>query len=403
MEESKKNRIYKIIMLEILTIFLTIMITAIGVYSYFMNNKELGNYILVESSDGEDIANELSKFKKIIDKYYIGKVDEEKLKEGAIKGYIEGLDDPYSEYISKEEMEEYIEQTNGNFVGIGIYMTKDLENDRVVILSTIKNSPAEKAGLQAGDLIISVDGTEYKADDMTEASNKIKGEENTTVELEILRNGQKLSFEIKREKVKVNEIETEVLESNIGYMNISSFDEETGADFKEKFEQLQQKNITSLIIDLRNNGGGIVDEALEIAECIADKGSILLYEINKENEEEIIKSEEDPIVNIPVILLVNENTASSSEILAGALKDLGKAKIVGTKTYGKGVIQTLLSLKDGSGIKITSAEYLTPNKNKINEIGIEPDYVVELPDGVDVLEVERENDTQLEKAIELLK
>ena len=403
MEESKKNRIYKIIMLEILTIFLTIMITAIGVYSYFMNNKELGNYILVESSDGEDIANELSKFKKIIDKYYIGKVDEEKLKEGAIKGYIEGLDDPYSEYISKEEMEEYMEQTNGNFVGIGIYMTKDLENDRVVILSTIKNSPAEKAGLQAGDLIISVDGTEYKADDMTEASNKIKGEENTTVELEILRNGQKLSFEIKREKVKVNEIETEVLESNIGYMNISSFDEETGADFKEKFEQLQQKNITSLIIDLRNNGGGIVDEALEIAECIADKGSILLYEINKENEEEIIKSEEDPIVNIPVILLVNENTASSSEILAGALKDLGKAKIVGTKTYGKGVIQTLLSLKDGSGIKITSAEYLTPNKNKINEIGIEPDYVVELPDGVDVLEVERENDTQLEKAIELLK
>ena len=204
MEESKKNRIYKIIMLEILTIFLTIMITAIGVYSYFMNNKELGNYILVESSDGEDIANELSKFKKIIDKYYIGEVDEEKLKEGAIKGYIEGLDDPYSEYISKEEMEEYIEQTNGNFVGIGIYMTKDLENDRVVILSTIKNSPAEKAGLQAGDLIISVDGTEYKADDMTEASNKIKGEENTTVELEILRNGQKLSFEIKREKVKVN-------------------------------------------------------------------------------------------------------------------------------------------------------------------------------------------------------
>ena len=403
MEESKKNRIYKIIMLEILTIFLTIMITAIGVYSYFMNNKELGNYILVESSDGEDIANELSKFKKIIDKYYIGEVDEEKLKEGAIKGYIEGLDDPYSEYISKEEMEEYMEQTNGNFVGIGIYMTKDLENDRVVILSTIKNSPAEKAGLQAGDLIISVDGTEYKADDMTEASNKIKGEENTTVELEILRNGQKLSFEIKREKVKVNEIETEVLESNIGYMNISSFDEETGADFKEKFEQLQQKNITSLIIDLRNNGGGIVDEALEIAECIADKGSILLYEINKENEEEIIKSEEDPIVNIPVILLVNENTASSSEILAGALKDLGKAKIVGTKTYGKGVIQTLLSLKDGSGIKITSAEYLTPNKNKINEIGIEPDYVVELPDGVDVLEVEREHDTQLEKAIELLK
>ena len=403
MEERKKNRIYKIIMLEILTIFLTIMITAIGVYSYFMNNKELGNYILVESSDGEDIANELSKFKKIIDKYYIGEVDEEKLKEGAIKGYIEGLDDPYSEYISKEEMEEYMEQTNGNFVGIGIYMTKDLENDRVVILSTIKNSPAEKAGLQAGDLIISVDGTEYKADDMTEASNKIKGEENTTVELEILRNGQKLSFEIKREKVKVNEIETEVLESNIGYMNISSFDEETGADFKEKFEQLQQKNITSLIIDLRNNGGGIVDEALEIAECIADKGSILLYEINKENEEEIIKSEEDPIVNIPVILLVNENTASSSEILAGALKDLGKAKIVGTKTYGKGVIQTLLSLKDGSGIKITSAEYLTPNKNKINEIGIEPDYVVELPDGVDVLEVERENDTQLEKAIELLK
>ena len=297
-----------------------------------------------------------------------------------------------------------MEDTKGNFVGIGIYMVQDTEEDKIMVLSPIKGSPAEKAGIKSGDYIIEVDGEECKAEDMTAISNKIKGEEGTTVKLKIQRDNETLDFEIKRENVTVNPVEGEVLENNIGYIEFSSFDENTAEGFKSKFEELKNQGIQSLIIDLRNNGGGIVDEALEIAGYIADKDSVLLYEVNKDNEEEVKKSENEPIINMPIVILTNENTASSSEILAGALKDLGKAKIVGTKTYGKGVIQQILSLPDGSGIKITSEKYLTPNKTEINKVGITPDEVVELPDTVkNVLNVERKDDTQLQKAIEMLK
>lgn len=192
------------------------------------------------------------------------------------------------------------------------------------------------------------------------------------------------------------------MENNIGYIQIPSFDETTSSEFKTKFEELQKQNIKSLVIDLRNNGGGIVSEALKIADFIADKDSVLLYEVDKNGKETVKKSENDPIVNMPIIVLVNGNTASSSEILAGALKDLGKATIVGTKTYGKGVIQQILTVKDGSGIKLTVEEYQTPNRNRINKIGIEPNETVELPSDVEsVLNVPEDKDTQLQKAQEI--
>ena len=187
-------------------------------------------------------------------------------------------------------------------------------------------------------------------------------------------------------------------------IKFSSFDEETSKEFKTKYEELKSQGIKSLIIDLRNNGGGIVESALKIADYMTDKGSVLLYEVDKNGKETVKKSENDPIINMPIIVLTNENTASASEILAGALKDLGKAKIVGTKTYGKGVIQQILTLSDGSGLKITIEEYQTPNKNKINKIGITPDEEVELPEELqNSLEIEESKDTQLQKAIELLK
>ena len=405
MEEKKRYKVYKIIMLVVLVAFITFMLTSIGFYQYFVKGDSLNKYLSFMTSDeSNDITTQLDTYRKIIDKYYLGEVNEEDLKEGAIKGYIEGLGDPYTEYISKEDMEEYMEDTKGNFVGIGIYMVQDTEEDKIMVLSPIKGSPAEKAGIKSGDYIIEVDGEECKAEDMTAISNKIKGEEGTTVKLKIQRDNETLNFEIKRENVTVNPVEGEVLENNIGYIEFSSFDENTAEGFKSKFEELKNQGIQSLIIDLRNNGGGIVDEALEIAGYIADKDSVLLYEVNKDNEEEVKKSENEPIINTPIVILTNENTASSSEILAGALKDLGKAKIVGTKTYGKGVIQQILSLPDGSGIKITSEKYLTPNKTEINKVGITPDEVVELPDTVkNVLNVERKDDTQLQKAIEMLK
>lgn len=404
MEEKKRFKVYKIIMLIVLVAFITFLCTSIGMYQYFINDKKANSSMFATTSSNTDIEKTLNKYKTIIDKYYLGEIDEEKLKEGAIKGYIEGLDDPYTEYISKEDMKDYLEDTMGNFVGIGIYMVKNTDVNKIQVLSPIKNSPAEKAGILPGDLILSVDDVQYTADDMSVASSKIKGEEGSTVKLELLRGNETKKFEIKRENIKVNPVEGKVLDNHIGYIEFSSFDENTAEDFKAKYEELQKQGINSLIIDLRNNGGGIVEEALKIADYITDKGSTLLYEVDKNNKEEVKKSENDAIINVPIVILTNENTASSSEILAGALKDLGKAKIVGTKTYGKGVIQQVLTLPDGSGLKITSEKYLTPNKTEINKIGIEPDEKVELPDTVkNVLLVEEKDDTQLQKASEMLK
>jgi len=400
MEKEKKIKVYKILMLVVLSVFITFMITSISLYTYFTKNP----ISISAKSNNKDISNKLDKYREIIDKYYLGEVDESKLEEGAIKGYIEGLDDPYTEYISKEDMESYLDDTMGNFVGIGIYMIKNTKYDKIQVLSTIKGSPAEEAGIQSGDLIISVDGIEYKADDMTAVSNKIKGEEGTKVTVELLRGSENVKYELTRSKVKVNQVEGKVLSNNIGYIKFTSFDETTAEDFKKQYQELAKKNIKSLIIDLRNNGGGIVDKALEIADYIADKDSVLLYEVDKNNKETVRKAKTDPIINMPIIILTNENTASASEILAGALKDLGKAKTVGTTTYGKGVIQQILKLNDGSGLKITIEEYQTPNKNKINKVGIEPDEKVELPDSVEsIFTIKESEDTQLQKAIDMLK
>ena len=404
MEEKKKFKIYKIVMLVILVAFLTFLITSIAMYQFFTNQDNICISTLIKSNSNLNIDATLTTYKRIIDKYYLGEVNEEELKEGAIKGYIEGLGDPYTEYIPKDDMKDYLEDTMGNFVGIGIYMVNNTELNKIQVLSPIKGSPAEKAGILPGDYIISVDGVQYSGSEMSIVSTKIKGEEGTTVKIEILRDTETKTFEIKRENIIVNPVEGKILNNNIGYIVFSSFDENTAEDFKSKYEELKKQGIKSLIIDLRNNGGGIVSESLEIADYIVEKGQVLLYEVDKNNNETVKKSENEPIINLPIVILTNENTASSSEILAGCLKDLGKAKIVGTKTYGKGIIQQVLTLPDGSGLKITSEKYLTPNKTEIHEIGIEPDEKVELPDTVkNVLLVEEKDDTQLQKAIELLK
>ena len=403
MEEKKKYSIYRTIMIVVLTAFITFMITTLVGYNY-VTKGEGADLLIRETSSEQDLATQLEKYRSIINQYYLGEVNDDDLKEGAIKGFVEGLGDPYTEYISKEEMEEYMQDTLGNYVGIGIYMVLDEEEGKIKVLSPMKGSPAEQAGIQPGDIIETVDGETYTKEEMSEVSNKIKGKEGTTVKIGIKRGEESLEFEVKRENIKVNPVEGKVLENNIGYIEFSSFDETTAEDFNAKYEELQKQGITSLIIDLRNNGGGLVDQAIDIADLFVEKDTPLLYEVDKDGNEEVTKAEKDVTITMPTIILTNENTASASEILAGALKDLGKAKIVGTKTYGKGVIQEILTLKDGSGIKITTEEYQTPNHNKINKVGIEPDEMVELPETVtNILNVPENQDTQLQKAIELLK
>ena len=277
-------------------------------------------------------------------------------------------------------------------------------DNTIVVISPIKYSPAEEAGILPGDIIKKIDGTEYNGDSMDAAANNIKGVEGSTVKLEIQRGQEIKTFEITRKKITTNPVIAEKLENNIGYLEITSFDEDTAVNFKGKYEELKAQGITSLIIDLRNNGGGLVDETLKIADYIVPKGKELLVTVDKDGKEEIEKSQEDVLIDMPIVVLVNENSASSSEILAGALKDLNEATIVGTTTYGKGVIQQLLTLRNGAGLKVTVEEYYTPNRTKINGVGIEPNEKVELPETVkNPLLVKREEDTQLQKAIEILK
>lgn len=400
MEQGKRQKIYKVIMLIVLVATITFITTTLLMYKYVGENIK---YVQVSSNDN-GISSTLASFRKIIDQKFLGEIDEENILNETIKGYIKGLDDPYTEYMTKEEMEEFNADVMGNFTGIGIYLTKDTELNAIVIISPIKDTPAHKAGILPGDIITKVDGVTYTGEQLNEASNKIKGEIGTKVKLEILRDGKTIELEITREQIKINHVENKVVNNNIGYIVFNSFDEGCSEEFKQKLEELKSKNVKSLIIDIRNNGGGLVDEALQIADYIVEKDATLLITTDKNGKEEITKAKEEPIINMPIVVLTNESSASASEILAGALKDNKKATIVGEKTYGKGVIQELLTLTDGSGLKITTNEYYTPNRNKINEVGITPDIEVKLDESLeDTLEIEEAKDNQLQKAIEVLK
>ena len=407
MEEKylKRQRIYKSIMLVALTAFITcILTTAFIANKYNLGKNSLSSLIGGNSGGTDNLIASMKGIESLIEKYYLKEIDEQAVIDGAIDGYVSALGDPYTEYIPASEMEEYTQDIMGNYVGIGIYMVQNVEKNVIEVLTPIKESPAEAAGILPGDIIVAVDGIEYSGEEMTTASNNIKGEEGTKVKLTILRGTETLELEITRSKINTNPVIAETLENNIGYLEISSFDEGTAEEFKTKYETLKEQGITSLIIDLRNNGGGLVDEALQIADYIVPKGKELLITVDKNNNEVIEKAEEDVLIDMPIVVLVNENSASAAEILAGALKDLDEATLVGTTTYGKGVIQQVLSLSNGSGLKITVEEYYTPNRNKIDGVGIEPDEKVELPETVtNPLSVSREEDTQLQKAMELLK
>lgn len=397
MKQEKGRRIYKTIMLVVLTAAITFIITSIMMYRALGKNNV--KYIASDS-----IGRTFQTFRNFIEKNYLGEIDDNAMIESAIKGYVAGLEDEYSEYITKEEMEEYMQDATGKYVGIGVYIANNTQTNQIVVLMPMKGSPAEEAGIKSGDVITKVDGVAYTGEELNQASSALKNKEGTKAQIEILRNNEVLKLEVERKEVKVNHIETEVLEKNIGYMVISTFDEGCYDEFVQKWNELENQNITSLIIDLRNNGGGIVKEATNIADMMVDKDKTLLITASKNKEENITKAKQEKVIHMPIVILVNENTASSSEILAAAVKENNdQVTLVGTTTYGKGVIQTIFNLTDGSGIKLTTNEYYTPNHNAINKIGIKPDIEVEFPEEENFYEVEKEKDTQLQKAIELLK
>lgn len=401
MERNSGQKVYKIVMLIMIVVVITSLVTAYGTHRVLTNK---GSFSKEGTSDLSGLEYTLARFRSELEKKYIGEINDDELIDGAIKGYVAALGDPYTVYYTKEEMKEIMQETNGNYVGIGIYMTLDKEKNVITVIKPMEDSPAEKAGILPGDIIVKVDGEGYTGEQMEEASNRIKGESGTKVKLEILRGTETKEFEITRQKVLISHITTKVLEGNIGYIAISDFDGGCADEFENKYKKLQEQGIKKLIIDIRNNGGGIVDEAIDILDLITDKDSTLLITTDKNNNEEITKAKKDPTIKMPIVVLTNGYSASASEILAGALKDNKKATIVGTTTYGKGVIQELRQLTDGSGLKITTNEYFTPNHNAINKIGVTPDVEVDLSDEAKTkVNLTEKEDNQLQKAIEVLK
>lgn len=410
MEEKKQKRqsVYKVVMLVVLVATITFMGTTLVMYNKFSNVYDL-NYSASSgsqsTSETSGLLKTLEKFKAMLEQKYIGEIDEEKMIESAIKGYVDGLEDPYTTYLTKEEMEEFTEETNGEYIGIGVYLTADTSTNTILIIGIINNSPAQSAGLQAGDIIEKVDGVEYTGEQMNEAVKVLKGKEGTQTELTILRDDKELTVTVVRKTITLEHVASQMLDNKIAYIQIDAFDDGVAEDFEEQITELTNKGATGIIIDLRSNGGGIVDEATDIADLFLEKGETILITQGKEKGEKITKSAKNPIIkDIPVVILVNEGTASASEILAGALRDNYGATIVGKTTYGKGVIQTLYTLSDGSGLKITTDEYFTPNHNEINNVGIEPDVEVDLTKDEDgYYETGFDKDAQILKAIEILK
>mgnify|MGYP005762376065 FL=1 len=402
MEKRNSQQVYKTIMLIIITVLITALVTTIVIYNFVIKSGK----IAIKSEDNSSLSGleaTLASFRSVLEEKYMGEIDDEALIEGAIKGYVSALGDPYTTYYTKEEMDELMEETTGNYVGIGIYMTLDIDNNAIYVVKPMEGSPAEEAGIQTGDLITKVDGKEYSGEELDQASNAIKGEEGTTVKLEILRDGETQELEVERRKIVVSHI-VEKKFDNVGYLLIEDFDGGCAKEFEEKYKELESQGIDRLIIDLRNNGGGVVDEAVSIADMLLDKDDTILITKDKKGNEEITKSEHNPTITMPVVVLTNGYSASASEILVGALQDNERATIVGTKTYGKGVIQEVDRLNDGSGLKITIEEYYTPNKNEINKVGIEPDEEIDLSDEVkEQGTYTDEEDNQLQKAIEIIK
>ena len=411
-EYEKKQWRYRTIAYVAVLLIMVIILTATITYYIAVGNKYNNLYNAVSDSDTDeeeiiessdaiyDIYKTLTSFAEVIDENYIGEINKTDLINSTIKGFVEGIGDEYSEYMTAEEWEEYQESALGNYVGVGIYMTLD-DDDNVIVVSTISGTPAEEAGIQSEDIITAVDGESVIGMTTTEVSNRVKGEEGTSVAITVYRDGDYLDFTLERKSIKVYHVETEMLDDNIGYISLLTFDEECSEEFETGMDELIEQGAEKIIFDLRYNTGGLVEEALNIIDLFVDEGEEILIEVAADGTETINTAESDKKYDIEIVILVNEYTASASEIVTGALKDYGIATVVGTTTYGKGVIQNVYSLSDGSVLKLTTAEYYTPNRNQINKVGIEPDYEIE----IDEENLDDEGniiDTQLEKAKELL-
>ena len=389
---------------SITTVIILMMITALVVYSImmfrfnqFMNSEEMSLSFNIPVSN-EDFS-KLKRVMGIIENHYLKEYDVEKMQDGAIRGMLDALGDPYTSYFDKSETESFLAETEGNYDGVGMYVAFDKEYNTAIVLLPIENSPAERAGIIPGDYILDIDGNSVVGVSLEEVASRLKGTPGSSVQVKFLRkskSGDEEEFEkvLVREKVQLSSFKYKLLEDDIGYITFSSFDENVTSKFNEAYKELIKKQkVKGLIIDLRDNPGGLLNVATDVADKLLPKGRIV-YTIDKNGKEEVIESDSN-CVSIPIVVVVNGNSASASEIMAAAIKDYG-GKVVGKTTYGKGLVQEFKNLLDGTYVKVTISEYFSPKGNKIDKIGVIPD--VEVED-----DTETKEDEQLNAAIKEIK
>ncbi len=381
--------------------------------SWFGNKEET-----TESSDeGFDpnsnrIKSKTEEIESLIDNYYYFDADAEKQEEEYFDGIMEGLDDPYSVYYTKKEYEDLEEENNGEYQGIGSVVSKNIESGEIYVVRPIVDGPSDKAGILPNDVFVKVDDVELTTDmELDYVVDLIRGDKGTTVHLTMYREGEGfIEFDVVRDKVENVTVEYEMLDDKIGYISVSQFIGTTPGQFKEGIDSLVSDGAKGIVIDLRDNPGGMVTAVVEMCDYILDDrvelsdgkgpGVIVYTEDKKGNQIDRFECSDNHSVNLPIVVLVNGNSASASEIFTGCMKDYGKAVVVGTTTYGKGIVQSILPLSDGSAVKITIAKYFTPAGNDIHKKGIEPDVQVELDEKLkQKVVIEHDEDNQLKEAL----
>ncbi|MCX7715338.1 MAG: S41 family peptidase [Clostridia bacterium] len=340
---------------------------------------------------------------RLLHKYYLNGVDDSEIADAAATAITDELGDPYTKYFDSTTFAKYMEDATGKYVGIGVVLSIDKDNKTIQIVSPYEGSPGEEAGLLPGDIIEKIDGREYDADNYDEAVNTIKGQEGESVTLTIRRGSTSFDVTLVRRLIQRKAVKSKMLGDSIGYIRITDFDTDVDKEFSEHLSDLENQGMQRLIIDLRNNPGGDFNAVCKIADKLLPEG-IITYTEDK-NGKRINKRSDAQELDMPIAVLINEGSASASEVLSGALKSHHKAVLVGKKTYGKGVVQKLIPFSDGSGIKITQSKYYLPSGECINGIGIQPDIDVDLPDGTNksVAQLSETEDTQLARAIEVIR
>lgn len=403
----KKNRrlILGIIVLVTVTSVISFAVSAFVFWGFGNFPSKNTIYFNPDEVNPENIE-KFNKVKGILKNSFYEPVEEDVLLEGAIAGMASSLKDPYTVYLTKEQMDYYMEKSRGSFYGIGVLVMMD-KDGLLTVVETYTDTPAKKAGVMNGDKVTKVDGEDVtQIRDINVIVSMIKGEMGTTVKLTVYRMSENrfIDFEIKRDKIKTVNIESKTLEGNIGYIRIIEFDGEIAAYFNEHLDKLIEKGIKGLIIDVRNNPGGSYDQVLKVADRLLPEGVIV--SVKDRYGEEVFERSDKKELAMPIVVLINNNSASASEILAGSLKDHNKGTLVGTRTFGKGLVQSLMQLDDGSGIKVTIARYFTPSGICIHGLGIDPDVEVQLDEkyrNAPLTQIPNEEDAQLKEALSIVK